>query len=68
MDWAERHPIRGIRSLPDGYRITDSRDLGQLAVLLGPKGVYVITAGTLSPEPLAELGEIGMKLIESQKG
>ena len=67
VDWAERHPIRGIRSVPDGYHITDSRDLGQLAVLLGPKGVYVLTAGTLSPEPLAELGEIGMKIIESQK-
>ena len=66
VDWAERHPIRGIRNVPVGYRITDSRDLGQLAVLLGPKGVYVITAGTLSPEPLAELGDIGMTLIESQ--
>ena len=65
--WAERHPIGSIRTLPRDYRITDSRDLGQLAVLFGPQGVYAVTVGTLDPEPLTELREIGMTLIDSQK-
>lgn len=63
IDWATRHPIGGIRRLPHDFKITDSADLGALAVLYGPQGVYAATVGTLASEPLTELGKTGMKLV-----
>lgn len=64
--WAARHPINGIRRLPNDYRMTDSRELGQLAVFCGPRGIYAATVGTLASEPLNELGTIGLDLIRAQ--
>ena len=57
-DWATRYPLEKH----------PGRNLfGQLAVLFSPSGVYVASMGTMIPEALNELSDLGVVLIKAQE-
>jgi hypothetical protein len=52
-DWAIRHPLK-----QNGV---------QMAVLIGPKGVYLATLGLVSQDHLQEMTNLGVELVKSLK-
>lgn len=56
-EWAQRHPLQQLQ--PKG-------SFSQLVVLFGPNGVYVATMGTLQPDQVAELTDLGVEMVRTQ--
>lgn len=56
-DWARRHPLKQFQS---------GSGMGQLVVLVGPNGVYLVSLGMLQPDALDELTALGVELVRSQ--
>jgi hypothetical protein len=56
-DWAARYPLQQMPNRPV---------LQQVAVLFGPRGVYVAAMGTVMPEIVDELKNLGMALVKAQ--
>lgn len=56
-DWGERHPLKQLQS---------SASMSQLSILFSPKGVYLVTMGTLSQEQMDEITNIGIELVKAQ--
>jgi hypothetical protein len=56
-DWATRYPLKKLQ----GRGI-----FGQLAVMFSPRGVYVASMGTMIPEALEELTNLGVALVKAQ--
>ncbi len=58
-DWAMRYPLKQIQK-PGLF--------GQLVILFSPRGVYVASLGTMIPEAVEELTNLGVELIKTQGG
>jgi hypothetical protein len=58
-DWATRYPLKQLQK-PGLF--------GQLVVLFSPRGVYVASLGTMIPEALEELTNLGVELVKTQGG
>lgn len=58
-DWGAKYPLQQFQS---GARFS------QIVVLFSPKGVYIATQGTLAPDKLEELTQLGVELVRSQGG
>jgi len=56
-EWAQRYPLQQLQ--PKG-------SFSQLVVLFSPKGVYVATLGTLQPNQVAELTDLGVEMVRTQ--
>ncbi len=58
-DWATRYPLKQVQK-PGLF--------GQLVVLFSPRGVYVASLGTMIPEAVEELTNLGVELVKTQGG
>jgi hypothetical protein len=58
-DWATRYPLKQVQT--QGI-------FGQLAVMFSPQGVYVASLGTMIPEAVEELTNLGVELVKAQGG
>jgi hypothetical protein len=56
-DWATRYPLKSLQ----GRGV-----FGQLAILFSPRGVYIASLGTMIPEAVEELTNLGVALIKAQ--
>jgi hypothetical protein len=56
-EWGAKYPLKQFQS---GERFS------QIVVLYGPKGVYVATQGTLTPDKLDEITSLGVELVKAQ--
>jgi len=56
-DWATRYPLKNVQ----GRGV-----FGQLVVLFSPRGVYVVSLGTMIPEAIEELTNLGVAVIKAQ--
>ncbi len=56
-DWALRYPLKQVQK-PGLF--------GQLAILFSPRGVYVASLGTMIPEAVEELTNLGVELVKTQ--
>jgi hypothetical protein len=56
-DWATRYPLKKLQ----GRGV-----FGQLAVMFSPRGVYVASMGTMIPEAVDEMTNLGVALTKAQ--
>ena len=56
-DWATRYPLKQLQR--QGL-------FGQLAVMFSPRGTYVVSMGTMIPEAVEELTNLGVALVKAQ--
>ena len=56
-DWATRYPLKQVQK-PGLF--------GQLVVLFSPRGVYIASLGTMIPEAVEELANLGAELVKTQ--
>jgi hypothetical protein len=56
-EWAQRHPLKQFQ--PSG-------SISQLVVLFSPNGVYAATLGTLQPDQVTELTDLGVEMVRTQ--
>jgi len=57
VDWAKRYPLKKLQ----GRGV-----FGQLAVMFSPRGVYVASMGTMIPEAVEEMTNLGVALVKAQ--
>ena len=57
-DWASRYPLKQVQ--------TQQGIFGQLVVMFSPRGVYVASMGTMIPEAVEELTNLGVELVKAQ--
>jgi hypothetical protein len=55
-DWATRYPLKQIQ--------TPGKVFGQLVVMICPSGTYVASMGSMIPEALQELTNLGVALVK----
>ena len=58
VDWATRYPLKPIQQ--------DRNLFGQLVVMICPTGTYVASMGTMIPEALEELTNLGVALLKGK--
>ncbi|MGB8984639.1 MAG: hypothetical protein WCC12_22420, partial [Anaerolineales bacterium] len=56
-EWAQRHPLKQFQS---------QGNFSQLVVLFSPNGVYAATLGTLQPDQVEELTDLGVEMVKTQ--
>jgi len=57
-DWAIRYPLKVVQT--QGI-------FGQLAILFSPQGIYVSSPGTMIPEAVEELTQLGVALVKANR-
>jgi hypothetical protein len=57
-DWATRYPLKQMQKTNELF--------GQLIVMISPKGTYVACPGTLIPEAVEELTNLGVALVKGK--
>jgi hypothetical protein len=57
-DWAARYPLKQMQKTNELF--------GQLTVMISPKGTYVACPGTLIPEAVQELTNLGVAVVKSK--
>ncbi len=55
--WATRYPLKQVQA---------QGPFGQLAVLYSPRGVYAVSLGTMFPEAVEEMTNLGVALVKAQ--
>ncbi|MBN2116618.1 MAG: hypothetical protein JW730_08610 [Anaerolineales bacterium] len=56
-DWGQRYPLKQFQT---------KGSAAQLVVLFSPNGVYVATLGTLQPDQVEELTDLGVEMVKTQ--
>jgi hypothetical protein len=58
VDWATRYPLKQMQKTNELF--------GQLTVMLSPRGLYVSCPGTLIPEAVEEITQLGVALVKGK--